>query len=240
MRFDDCGRALPRLLWVLACGALAACSATAAAPETASITSAPSGNPAWSQVTITPVALIGARPTEMPIADAGIERAVNMYRLQRGEPVMPFARAGADLNGDGVAEVVAYVSTPNCAAAGCALLIFAAKGDSYQLLSRVENVLPPVGVAVTSHGRWRDLSVRTASGKTVQVGFGSNGYTADATLLAEGPPGVEILIASAQANLPLPAAIAAVPAKVRPLAKTAPAWSNYSLGGDAEEAAAGQ
>lgn len=239
MRWGTISRAFTRLTVIMLCATVASCSTNPTASGTSGITDLPdSDSPNWVPIALTPVSLAGVRTTEMPIADAGIEHAVNLYRMQRGEVLTPFVRAGTDLNGDGTAEVVAYLSAPDCAASGCPMLVFALAGGRYQLLSRTEHVLPPVGVAASSHNRWRDLTVRNRARKTVQVGFSGKGYVGDADGLSETVDGLETLIASAEPRQPATSAMQTV---AWPVAKVAKApWGGAIKGGDAEEAAGGQ
>lgn len=238
MRWGKISRAFARLTLLVLCLPVAACGVSTPGAEPSAITAAADdGGPAWTPIALTPVSLSSVRATEMPIADAGIEHAVNLYRMQHGEALTPFARAGADLNGDGTAEVVAYLSAPDCAATGCPMLVFALAGGSYQVMSRTDHVLPPIAVAASSHNHWRDLTVRNMARKTVQIGYSGNGYVADADERPETVDGLETLIASAESRLP---AAAAMPV-TWPATKTAsPLWGAASKGGDAEEAAGGQ
>lgn len=63
-----------------------------------------------------------------------------------------------DLDGDGRAEVLAYVhGTASCGSAGCLLLVFRRAGGGYELVSRIGGAENPVVVGERRTNGWRDL-----------------------------------------------------------------------------------
>lgn len=75
------------------------------------------------------------------------------------------ATAPVDLNGDGVDEIVAYVSGPMlCGSAGCNVLVLQAEGENYAVRMDTSVSKLPVTVLDSSSNGWRDLTVRVGGG----------------------------------------------------------------------------
>jgi hypothetical protein len=76
-----------------------------------------------------------------------------------------YVAAETDLNGDGRAEIVVYVTDPGyCGSGGCLTLVLEPDGRTYRIVMRATVSWPPIRVLSTrSHG-WRDLGVMVAGG----------------------------------------------------------------------------
>jgi hypothetical protein len=71
----------------------------------------------------------------------------------------------ADLDGDGVAEIIVHVAGPDvCGTGGCDTLVFTRKGGALRLLARIGPARPPIVVARSSTHGWRDLLVQVSGG----------------------------------------------------------------------------
>jgi hypothetical protein len=76
-----------------------------------------------------------------------------------------YVSRGADLNGDGRAEVFVWVPSTNFGGtSGYPLLLFARGRGRYRLLWKYEQVWTPLVVLNTSRFGWRDLAVQMGGG----------------------------------------------------------------------------
>lgn len=94
--------------------------------------------------------------------------------------------AAVDLNADGQAEYLVYVSGGRaCNTSGCPTLVFTHLASGFRLLSAIGPSLPPVGVTSTLSKGWRTLIVRAADRdgrpKSVELKFDGQTYPADPT-----------------------------------------------------------
>ena len=109
-----------------------------------------------------------------------------------------------DLNGDGQPEAIVYVAgRAFCGSGGCSLLILAAEGASYRVVTRTTVTRAPIRVlARTSHG-WRSIGVWVQGGG-IQPGYEaelrfdgkrypSNPSVAPTRRLPAGVPGETVL-----------------------------------------------
>lgn len=65
-----------------------------------------------------------------------------------------------DLNGDGIPEVIVYlVSEGWCGSGGCCTLILAQKNSSYEIVTKISIVKPPVRVLDSTSNGWHNLAV---------------------------------------------------------------------------------
>ena len=134
---------------------------------------------------------------------------VDAFLAQRfaGDGEVSVATAPVDLNGDGVDEIVAYVSGPMlCGTGGCNTLVLQPEGDGFavRMDASVSNL--PVTVLDSSSEGWRDIGVRIGGGggesghavlRFDGTAYPSNPTVPPATIedeVAQGPMG-EILIA---------------------------------------------
>lgn len=217
--------------------ALAACSNLPSPP--ASLSAMPAETLAAAPATQLTLP-VPSHPLEMAMPDAEIVPAVNLYQLRRHELMRPFLRAGADLDGDGVAEAVVYLASDACTATGCPLVVFKAGPEGYQPIGRAESVLPPIRVLSTTAGRWHDLEATGADGKPARFAMSGNGYAPAAADAASVIASGETLIASLDVGAGPATRTPAWPALTTLPAVPAPKRQTFAIGGDSTEAAGGQ
>lgn len=122
----------------------------------------------------------------MRIDEAVAKRAIENFRINKGEQSGPYQYAGADLNGDGKAELMVYYTGEGwCASTGCTLAVLAKSKHRYRKISTIRRVKAPIFIAETSTNGWRDLYVHTGRGEAsdapqVKLKFGGNGYPGNA------------------------------------------------------------
>jgi hypothetical protein len=221
---------------VLACAPLAACSSGNQTIETSSMVPATTASSATAS--ILPFPNFMSPVVERQLADTDIVPAVNLYRMKRSEPLGPFERAGADLNGDGVPEAIVYLETDTCLRNGCPLVVFSSGPGGYVAVSRTEGVMPPIEVApagVTTK-RMRDLIVRNGLGKTVRLVWGDAGYPGDASVLQVEQATGETLIAGVSQDQ-LPSALASTTKATR---RGRQRVQSFAAGADSNEGGGGQ
>jgi hypothetical protein len=73
--------------------------------------------------------------------------------------------AYVDLNGDGVQEVIVYITGRGwCGSGGCITLILAPRGSSYRVVARILITRPPIRVLKRESNGWRNISVWVQGG----------------------------------------------------------------------------
>lgn len=97
-----------------------------------------------------------------------------------------FARAEADLDGDGTNEVLAYVGGPlMCGTGGCNLVVLKRDGEGFRQVGDLSVVQLPVGVLPTKTNGWRDLAVTVSGGGSpgglMRVPFEGASYASNPT-----------------------------------------------------------
>lgn len=119
-------------------------------------------------VNLSQVRYVRATLTPIPALEQAILQQLPGYRYRAGDPTTQAIRYlynQVDLNDDGVAEVLVYLSgTPTCNTAGCSLLIFQPSGNGYRLVSRLEAIRNPVIVTDQRTRGWNDLVVYVDDG----------------------------------------------------------------------------
>lgn len=150
-----------------------------------------------------------AEPPAPDTAKAPDTKGVDAFLAQRfaGDGEVSVATAPVDLNGDGVDEIVAYVSGPMlCGTGGCNTLVLQPEGAGFAVRMDASVSKLPVTVLDSSSNGWRDIGVRIGggggdSGHAVMrfdgTAYPSNPTVPPATVeddVAQGPMG-EILIA---------------------------------------------
>ena len=76
-----------------------------------------------------------------------------------------YTDAFIDLNGDGVKEVVVYLTGRYwCGTGGCVTLVLTRTGESYRSICRVLATRPPIRVLRKSNHGWRTLTAWVAGG----------------------------------------------------------------------------
>ncbi|MGH1352803.1 MAG: hypothetical protein ACRBBN_18655 [Methyloligellaceae bacterium] len=138
---------------------------------------------------------IAAAPTQvvsvrMPLDRAKVIRSIENYRINKKAQQGSYKFVGADLNGDGQAEVIVYLTGKKwCAPTGCTLVIFAPVNRySYEPISTVRRVKKPVHIAMESTNGWRDIYIRAGladwpKSHKIQLKFSGNRYPGNAVLL---------------------------------------------------------
>lgn len=135
---------------------------------------------------------------KVPLSGAAIAKAVERYRINKKADPSPYKKVGVDLNGDGQAEALVYLTGEKwCAKTGCTLVVFRSGQFGYRAISTIRRVKLPVRVAAGESQGWRHLVVNTGgvSGlpmQTVMLQFTGRGYPGNATTIAPVPNGVEV------------------------------------------------
>lgn len=110
-------------------------------------------------------------------AEAGSLRT--FLRNYLGEPYPPFERDGptrysavlADLNDDGVDELVIYLSgRASCGSGGCHMLVLAREGTSFRVVTETTITRPPIRMLAAKSNGWHDITVVVAGGG-IQPGY---------------------------------------------------------------------
>ena len=114
---------------------------------------------AWAQRARGPVVTRRVRPEA--VRDARLEAAI-YDELYAGGVVLGaperYLYNRVDLDGDGRAEVLAYVhGVSSCGSAGCVLLVYRRAAGRYELVSRIDGTENPVVVSERRTNGWREL-----------------------------------------------------------------------------------
>lgn len=99
--------------------------------------------------------------------DAGLKTFLQGYLSDRFGPdeTTRVALTAVDLGGDGVKELLVYVSGRNwCGSGGCVLLVVAPSGSAHRVLSRTTIAKLPIRVLSSRTNGWRDLAVWVQGG----------------------------------------------------------------------------
>ena len=92
--------------------------------------------------------------------------------------------ASLDLNDDGVAEVLVYLTNDGwCGSGGCTTLILARNGSSYRIIAKISLTRPPIRVMSSKSNGWHDIAVRVQGGGIVR------GYEAELQFDGKTYPG---------------------------------------------------
>jgi hypothetical protein len=130
------------------------------------------------------------------LAGPEIKTAIRTYQINKGQKPGPYTGIAADLDSDGNAEAIVYLSGKGwCARTGCTMAVFTKAGRGYKPVSTVRRVKLPIVISRKSHNYWRDLIVRTGLAgreQTVALEFGHNGYPGNAVVLSPYPKEITI------------------------------------------------
>jgi hypothetical protein len=149
--------------------------------------------------------------------DVEMRRAIENYRINMKRDEGAYQIAGADLNGDGLAEaVVLFAGKDWCANTGCSLSIFQTGQHGYTPISRTVRVKAPVVVSTAQTNGWRDLIVSTGGAggaplRRVTLRFTGSGYSPNAMQEEELPPDVPQLGETVIPDTPPPAQLSGAP-----------------------------
>ncbi|WDA41911.1 hypothetical protein [Erythrobacter sp. BLCC-B19] len=108
--------------------------------------------------------------------------------------VSAYKSASADLNGDGVDEIILRADAPEwCGSGGCTLFVLEKAGSTFRLVSRTTVTQLPIRLLDTKTNGWRDLSVGAHGGgvmeaRNAQLRFDGNAYPGNPTI----PPATPI------------------------------------------------
>ena len=151
-----------------------------------------------------PVSLVKSFGTQdatvqkVALNSGAIAKAVERYRINKKSDPSPYTKVGVDLNGDGQAEALVYLTGEKwCAKTGCTLAVFRSGQFGYRAVSTIRRVKLPIRVASGENQGWRNLIVNTGGVaglpmQTVLLQFTGHGYPGNATTLAPIPQGVQV------------------------------------------------
>jgi len=99
-----------------------------------------------------------------------LQNYLKIPRLKYDETTR-YSRAFIDLNGDGIQEVIVYVTSEGlCGTGGCVTLILAPKESSYRVVTRITITRPPIRVLTDSSNGWRNIGVWVVGG-SIEPGY---------------------------------------------------------------------
>ena len=124
-----------------------------------------------------------------------------------------YSSAFVDLNGDGVQEVIVYVTSPSlCGSGGCVTLILASAGANYKIVTAVTITRAPILVFSNSSNGWRNIGVWVQGGSILpgyeaELRFNGKTYPSNPSMpparqITGHPPG-RVVISSALGDTPL-------------------------------------
>ncbi len=132
----------------------------------------------------------------MEVDEKQLAKAVERYRLNKNQKKSPYRSVGADLNGDGKAEIMVLLEGEDwCASTGCTLAIFEKGNYGYRPVATIRRVWGPVIITNERRNGWSDLVVDTGKrslGHRVRLRFGARGYPGNAVTLTPMPSDIEV------------------------------------------------
>jgi len=114
---------------------------------------------------------------DLPAAEVKALRQFLQHAVDSGEDhpaeiEAQFAAAAVDLNGDGVAEYVVYLTGELwCRNAGCRAWVIAKQGAGFRVVSEIAPVQLPIAVLKDRLSGWRTLLVQVDSGGGMMPGI---------------------------------------------------------------------
>jgi hypothetical protein len=92
-----------------------------------------------------------------------------------------YSSAFVDLRDDGTQDVIVYLTGDGwCGSGGCTTLILVPKDSSYEVVTKITIVRPPIRILVTKLNGWHDIAVRVQGGgiiKAYEAKLSFNGRT---------------------------------------------------------------
>lgn len=172
------------------------------------------GNNASADTVVNTPEAAPATNAAMPAAPAAIPPSALAFLRQQvgGDDQANVAAATADLDGDGAAEVIAYVSGPMlCGSGGCDAYVLTPDGDGWRRVMRSSVTQLPIHLLPERSNGWSDLMLSVsgggAAGGQAWMTFDGSAYpgnpTADPAVPMAAPAGT-VLIAADDRGQPLP------------------------------------
>jgi hypothetical protein len=102
--------------------------------------------------------------------------------------VFAYKSALADLNADGVDEIILRATDPSwCGSGGCTLFILAHERSSFRIITRTTITKLPIRLLASSTNGWRDLSVVVQGGgimeaQVMKLSFDGNSYPSNPSM----------------------------------------------------------
>jgi len=123
-------------------------------------------------------------------ADDSLKTFLQEYlrALHSDDEAVKYSAAPVDLNGDGVKEIIVYVTGPStCGSGGCITLILARKGSSYRVVTEITITRPPIRVLPGLSRGWHNISVWVRGGGILpgyeaELEFNGETYPSNPTL----------------------------------------------------------
>lgn len=129
--------------------------------------------------------VVDAAPGDTTALNAAVRAQIEADGMEPGGS--PFRTAFVDLNGDGVAEGLAFMQGMYCGTGGCTLYVFEGGTDGFTLDSNVSLARDPIIVADSETNGWRDLVFEVSGGgapaKVVALQHGTDGYPGNASMV---------------------------------------------------------
>lgn len=130
-------------------------------------------------------------------ADLAVEQAIEQV-MADGSGDRSFLKSmryyydRVDLNKDGDSEALVYLmGSYSCGSGGCTMLILEPTGQSYELVSKMTLVNPPVLIADQTSAGWKDLVVYVEGGGAephyARMQFDGKGYPSNPSMAPEVP-----------------------------------------------------
>ena len=132
--------------------------------------------------------LPGAASASDRCDDAEVPESLVRSVQRLGASGNEYAVARHDLNQDGVAEALVFLTGQDqCGSGGCPLLVLRPAGNSWHLVTRISIVKPPIRALARRHDGWESIGVKVSGGGIVQpyeavLDFGRKGYPTNPTV----------------------------------------------------------
>jgi hypothetical protein len=119
-------------------------------------------------ISLVPACLARPMPRGQPVREQRLKKFLQNYEgnpSSADERTTRYAAAFADLNDDGIQEVIVYLISPAwCGSGGCSTLILEPKGSSFQIITKTTITRLPIRVLFEKTNGWHDLGVGVGGG----------------------------------------------------------------------------